>query len=147
MSFLFFGIPVKAEAPTTPVAQQLQVKTDWVAYATEQALEAGISPSKVLSVIKRLQDSGVDPELARFVWEHEGNGNQFAEGDLNIICKRTGKPVRARGVWQITECYHPEVSDECAFNVECATKIVTPWLLNKRICLSQFSTCRSYYSE
>ncbi|MFA6991933.1 MAG: hypothetical protein WC269_01470 [Candidatus Gracilibacteria bacterium] len=39
-----------------------------------------------------------------------------AVGDMNIICPRTGKSVRARGMFQITECYHPEVTDEQAFD-------------------------------
>ncbi len=43
------------------------------------------------------------------------------DGDMNITCPRginKGKPVRARGAVQITECYFPEVTDEQAYDVE-----------------------------
>jgi len=88
---------------------------------------------------------GVDPRLALYVWTHEGQGNLTARGDLHLTCKRTGAPVNARGGWQITECYHPEVSDACADDLECSTKVAMPWLVEKKKCMQEFSTCRAYY--
>jgi hypothetical protein len=33
----------------------------------------------------------------------------------------TGDGGESRGLWQINRIYHPEVSDQCAYNVECST--------------------------
>ena len=48
VSFLFCAIPVSATAPIEP---PLSTKEDMVDYATQQALNAQISPSVVLAVI------------------------------------------------------------------------------------------------
>lgn len=48
------------------------------------------------------------------------------ESSLNPNAKGDGK-FNSRGVFQISKWYHPEVSDECAFDTECATK----WAIKK----------------
>ena len=46
------------------------------------------------------------------------------DGDMNITCARTGLPVRARGLVQITECYFPEITDEEARHVPYAIEFL-----------------------
>jgi len=46
------------------------------------------------------------------------------DGDMNITCARTGLPVRARGLVQITECYFPEITDEEARSVPFALEFL-----------------------
>ena len=70
------------------------------ALAYYSAQEYSIDAGAFLSVIR--QESRFDPHPA--------------DGDMKIICKRTGAPVRARGIAQITECYHPEVTDAEAYD-------------------------------
>jgi len=91
---------------------------------------------------------GVDRELAHYIAKNESRYRANAIGDMNLICVRTGAPVRARGVYQITECYHPNVSDKEAFdadeNIKYAIQIIAE---GKTKCIQQFSTCRNYYSQ
>lgn len=35
--------------------------------------------------------------------------------------KQKGDDGNSRGLWQISSIYHPEVSNQCAYNVQCAT--------------------------
>lgn len=90
---------------------------------------------------------GVSEDLALYVWNHEGAGDLRAVGDMDITCPSTGKPVRARGAWQLTECWYPTVSDDCAFDLKCSTAVALPLLKEKKTCISQFSTCRDYYKR
>ena len=46
------------------------------------------------------------------------------DGDMSITCARTGLPVRARGLVQITECYFPDVTDEEAQHVPYAIEFL-----------------------
>lgn len=89
----------------------------------------------------------VDPRLALFMAEQESTFRPDALGDMHIICPHTGKPVRSRGLYQISECYHPEFTDADAFepekNIRKAMEIVSEGKIN---CISQFSSCRKYYS-
>lgn len=82
---------------------------------------------------------GVSAELVHYIIKKESNYNPKALGDMNIICKRTGLPVRARGILQITECYYPEIPDSCTFDVECSLDKMLP--IMKKDCESQWSTC------
>ena len=51
------------------------------------------------------------------------SGSNPACGELNNPkCINTKNGSYDRGYWQISKKYHPEVSDKCAFNPECATK-------------------------
>lgn len=96
------------------------------AYVTQKAKEYGIPVSRALHVIEA--ESGYSPENV---------------GDMDIPCKRTGKPVRARGAWQLTECWYPQVSDEVAFDFKKSTDYVfEKGLLKEGVCQSQFSTCK-----
>jgi len=91
---------------------------------------------------------GVDQELAHHIAFGESGYNPQAIGDMNITCPMTGKPVRARGVMQITECYYPHISDEEAFDAETNIKIAMAVIAKGRTtCISQFTTCRNYYNN
>lgn len=66
--------------------------------------------------IRRIaKENNVDPDLAVRVAKAESSlqptaYNENTTGSLD------------RGVFQWNNKYHPEITDECAFNVECATK-------------------------
>lgn len=81
----------------------------------------------------------VSAELVHYIVKKESQYNPKAVGDMNLICERTGRPVRARGILQITECWYPDVSDECAFDVTCSLDRMLPVM--KTDCESQWSTC------
>ena len=58
---------------------------------------------------------GIDPELAYKVAKCESSLNPDARG-----INKTGSVDR--GVFQWNDKYHPEITDNCAFDVDCATK-------------------------
>lgn len=80
----------------------------------------------------------------RWVVEHiiekESGGDPLTVGDMHLTCERTGRPVRARGAGQITECYHPEVSDQQAFDLEFAVDFVARAVAEGK-CRQEYSTC------
>lgn len=70
---------------------------------------------------------------------NESSFNPLAIGDMGITCKKTGRPVRARGAVQITECYFPEITDAQAFDPDFAINF-----LAEKLSLGQcflWSTC------
>jgi hypothetical protein len=114
--------------PTTPE----EVK----AYVKEQATLAGVHVEKVL-----------------FIVENESHFNAKAVGDMHLICNNKksphyGKPVRARGAWQLTDCWYGHVTDEQAFDVEYSTKLALSIISkSKKDCISQWSTCARWYAR
>ena len=91
------------------------------AYVRTQAVEHGVSPSLALWIVK-----------------HESQFNPRAKGDGEA----------SRGLWQISKIYHPEVSDEMAFNVASSTE----WSLGrirsgKAYEWSTYRYCRTLYAD
>ena len=79
-------------------------------------------------LIVRIADKHqVSASLLAAIIQGESSGNPDAIGDMNIICKRTGKPMRSRGLVQISDCYH-DVTDEQAFNAEFAVNFLAQHL-------------------
>ena len=114
------GIP----APTSSIAfatSTLLASPAWVdAYVREQAAEAG-----------------VNPEIAGWIVAHESQDGQNLTGDDG----------NSRGYWQISRIYHPEVTDECAYDLACSTS----WSL-KRISQGKatewttYKFCRKWFT-
>ncbi|MBK5255235.1 MAG: transglycosylase SLT domain-containing protein [Vicinamibacteria bacterium] len=65
---------------------------------------------------------GINADLAVCIAEHESRFRPDALGDSHLTCPMTGEPQRSRGLFQISDCWHPEVSDEVAFSVSSATE-------------------------
>lgn len=64
---------------------------------------------------------------------------------MEIYCPYTGKPVRARGLLQITECYQPQISDKQAYDPVYAMEWSIPKMKDKETCRQLWTTCRWYY--
>lgn len=142
--------PVNAAAPTvlgTTSAVQETGKTDKIRPGQEESTPPEYRDTYENYIATEANKAGVSPELALYIWKNEGQGNLYAIGDMSLTCRRTGLPVRARGGFQITECFHPEISDDCAFDLHCSTETVMPWIASKKRCIQEFSTCRRYYSK
>jgi len=88
---------------------------------------------------KEAVENGVDPQMALHVAKNESGYNQYVVGDKHLTCKKTGKPIRSRGVWQINDCAHPTVTDEQAFDVVWSTE----WTMKemKKNSCKIWSTC------
>ena len=88
----------------------------------QQVTEVKVEPSKDENIqFARLiaRKEGISEELFIRILLDESSGSSTVIGDMNIICKKgpnKGKPVRARGLFQITECHWPKITDEQAFN-------------------------------
>ena len=98
---------------------------------------------KIAKVLTRKYE--VDTELVNYIITNESQWNTKATGDMDIICKRTGKPVRARGLLQITECYHPQITDKQAYEPIFSLDWAMKKIANKKTCIREWTTCRNYY--
>jgi lysozyme-like protein len=68
--------------------------------------------SKVRAYVEgAARTKGVSPQIAEWIVTHESSHNPQATGDGG----------ESRGLWQINKAWHPEVSDDCAYNVTCST--------------------------
>lgn len=90
-------------------------------FVSDEALSlAPLSTSTIWLLSQRAGATyGVDPVALYRTIGGESSYRASAVGDMKLICPRGvngGLPVRARGLAQITQCYHPEVSDAQAFN-------------------------------
>lgn len=105
-------------------------------YAQEPYIEPIKQITKLVS-----QDMGYNkPEVAIHILGAESGFYPLVrDGDMKSICERTGKPIRARGLAQITECWHPEVTDEQAYDVEFSIRFLIQYLKDGKC--SQWSTC------
>ena len=83
--------------------------------ATSVALLRTTSSTGRLDVRAYVQSAAkaarVDPHVADWIVSHESQRHPHATGDRG----------ESRGLWQINRVYHPEVSDQCAYDVECST--------------------------
>lgn len=92
----------------------------------------------------------INPNLALYIVKHESNASTTVVGDKNIICHNKkspdyGKPVYSRGLWQLSRCYYPQVTDKEAYNPVWSTIFTVPKLASTKECKSQWTTCRNYY--
>lgn len=124
-----------ASAPTIERTVKAEIKTNIINTGCQTAVECIDKYSIIYDVPKE--------RLTYIAW-NESHYNRNAIGDMNLTCTRTGLPVRARGVLQITECWYPDISDECAFNIECSFKKMILIIKDDEKCKVQFSTCNTY---
>lgn len=81
-------------------------------------VETNVAGPKTLEDMIRemARERGLDEDKIIFVARCESKLSHSALGDGHMICASTKKPMRSRGLWQINECGHPEISDEQAFD-------------------------------
>ncbi|MEW5907593.1 MAG: transglycosylase SLT domain-containing protein [Patescibacteria group bacterium] len=70
---------------------------------------------------QKARANNLNEEKIIFIAQCESQIEPEAIGDGNFICGKTNKPMHSRGIWQINECSHPEISDEQAFDPEWST--------------------------
>jgi hypothetical protein len=106
-SLTLVGFPPQ-EIPILEVTQvkeeRVIVKSEIIDRARQVAHEYQISEELFINIL--LKESGASSTV---------------RGDMKIICKQgvnKGKPVEARGLFQITKCHHPDITDEQAFDIE-----------------------------
>jgi hypothetical protein len=75
-----------------------------------------VGQTGIVETIKRVaKEEGVDPNLLIAIAKCESSLRPGARGRVD---------KRDRGLYQISSLHNPEVSDECAFDVECSTRWV-----------------------
>lgn len=124
-----------ATAPTVERKVEAEIKSNIINTDCQTAIECIDKYSAMYNVPK---------ERLQYITWNESHYNKDAVGDMNLRCARTGLPVRARGVLQITECWYPEISDVCAFNIECSFSKMILIIKDEKTCKNQFSTCKKY---
>lgn len=128
------------------------IGTPLISHAEDVVPQADITKYEVPAMVTYYAaEYKVPQDLAHYIARKESGYDPNDLGDLNILCTdKTSpyykQPVYSRGVYQISRCYYPNVSDVQAFNpeynVEYAMGIIAR---GKSTCMSQFSTCRNYY--
>jgi hypothetical protein len=95
-----FGSPVYVSTEPIPIPiETIEQRIDRVATAHS------IATTTLYNLV--MSESSLNPEIK--------------DGDMDILCNsgpNLGKPVRSRGIAQISECYHPEISDDEAYSPE-----------------------------
>lgn len=155
ISFLSFSAFANAEILTSDLhyqAPQVVASSSPVITSKESSKSSKKEWTKEearVYVLAEAKKKGVWVEKIEFIASTEGHYNVRALGDMDLICKygpNKGKPVRAKGAWQITDCGHPEITDEQAFDLEWSTE----WSLNviassKKDCMIQWTQCAKWY--
>ena len=109
---------------------------------TKQVVESATSTETIKEKIWRVaKEYEISPTKLNMVIWNESHYDQNAKGDMTITCARTGKPVEARGLGQITKCFHPEITDEQAYDPDFAISWVAKQIAEKH-CGKEFTTCR-----
>jgi len=89
-------------------------------------------------VRQRANDYGVSPFLALWIVKHESSFNPQAKGDGEA----------SRGLWQISRVYHPEVSDDVAFDVQSSTDWSLARIRDGKVNeWSAYRNCRALYAN
>lgn len=85
-------------------------------------------PKTVEDIIReKARSNNLNEDKVLFIAKCESQLGPTTLGDGHLTCPRTGKPMRSRGIWQINDCYHPQVSDKQAFDPAWATD----WAIEK----------------
>ena len=97
-------------------------KTEAVQTEPLSVPEAFVEPLPRDYVAAQAVKAGLSADLAVCIAEHESRFQPDALGDGHLTCPMTGEPQRSRGLFQISDCWHPEVPDEIAFSVASSTE-------------------------
>jgi len=109
-------------APTEEIRTESNIAPQTAYFASEGATQGQSeantpSQGEIRTMISaKAQKYGVSSYLALSLASWESQFNPRAVGDTHLTCKKTGKPIRSRGLWQINSCAWPEVTDEQAFD-------------------------------
>lgn len=85
------------------------------------------------------KEYGVSEDLLNQIVFKESTYDPSKVGDTNLVCKRTGEKMRSRGIVQINDCWHPEVGDQEAFDIDYSLRFLATNIKNGRC--REWSTC------
>jgi hypothetical protein len=102
----------------SPWLMPVQTLTTHIEPETIKTIETEeVRPLTLEEMIReRARINNLNEEKIIYIARCESQLNHQAVGDGNLTCASTKKPMRSRGLWQINECGHPEISDEQAFD-------------------------------
>ena len=96
-------------------------------------------------VVQMANKAEIDPNLVTYIVTNESNASTTIVGDMKIKIK--GQPVRSRGIWQISQYFHPTITDEEAFDPVWSTTWALPYLASSTLCVKMWATCHDYYNN
>ncbi len=119
--------PVVQENPPVVVVDPIEPKKPPEPATTPNPTYLWDTKENIKTSIKKIAvEMGIDPELACRVAQCESALNPNAKG-IN-----TNKTID-RGLYQFSNYWYKNVSDECAFNPECATRVFCKVVKNGRL--------------
>lgn len=98
---------------TPPIVKQVQ----------KPKVTVGPDVDTIASLVKEKSiEYGVDYAVAMTIIQNESRFYPDRVGDTHLICKAVNSPyygqyMRSRGLVQINDCWHPEVTDAQAFDI------------------------------
>lgn len=111
--------------PVQPVAVTSGVELETVQFIEVKTAVPKTSqekPKTVEEIIRaKARSNNLNEDKVLFIAKCESQLEPKTLGDGHLICPLDGKVMRSRGIWQINDCWHPEVSDKQAFDPEWAT--------------------------
>ena len=132
--FLSFAAFAPFLAPARVVAIQGRSQDE---LSSKARIEAGIAGLKAY-VQAQAEAHGINPKLALWIVQHESSFDPTRNGDDG----------QSRGLWQISSIYHPEVSNQCAFDPSCSTQWSLAWIVKGNVMQwSSFRFCREWYPD
>lgn len=81
----------------------------------------------------------VSSSTMRHIVSRESGGKRDALGDAGYKCPSTGRIAPSRGIVQINECWHPNVTIEQAFDIDFSLNFLARHLKDGKCYL--WSTC------
>ena len=130
------------------------IGTPYGASRGQESPQSSLSTTSVLAYITEQSEKvGISLASTTFIVSHESQFDTEKVGDDGICpdpkSPNYGKETTSRGTWQINSCYHPEVSDQCAFNLQCSTafslKLIAAGGINQwstyRLCKKLYGVC------
>jgi hypothetical protein len=140
------GFPVRQFAPFSPTASASRPRKYFAALGLYTTLLTPIELAAVAPVRNEVAPIRIDPtehpekyvahhaerlglsgEMVVCIATYESRFRANAIGDRHLTCPITGQKQRSRGIFQISDCFHPEVSDEVAFSIPDSTE----WALKR----------------
>jgi hypothetical protein len=136
--------------PAQPATTITSVEPETVQFIEVKTPEPKTSEEKPKSieelVREKARSSNLNEDKVLFITKCESELDPTKLGDGNLTCPSTGRPMRSRGLWQINQCYHPEVSDKQAFDPEWSTNWAIK-MFKKGTDSQEWLTCSRKYTR
>jgi hypothetical protein len=137
LALLFLALRVHAEyviTPTSTLGKGQAPNTVLLSVSPSSTISDSSTSSIYQFVIDESVTLGINPALSECIVSHESQWKN-----------RPGDDGESRGIWQVSEVWHPEVSDAVAYSEVSSTIWALNWIAEGHV--RQWTTYREYCSD